>query len=212
MNKLKLAGLKTEGVKFKTFLLLCGPSGSGKTYVEKLLTGYSDEHVSFNKLRQVTTRSPRSQEEIDNKVYEFITKQEYETIKDDLFARTEHNGHLYGTKLSDAKDSVTTIECINDDFCKHNVNVVVNTAVVNAGGIDDFKQYVKNNLSDEHVRCMVIYIESDSLESRSDRDNEFISKERQELKGKWDICLLNNADNRLTAQDVVKALIKQRFL
>jgi len=193
----------------KKVLLLCGPSGSGKTYIEKLLKavqmyevtqadGESKVKVTFNKLNQVTTRKPRSQEEVDNRVYDFVNDNQYEKLESSLFARTNVNGNRYGTYLSDIKLSVDQ-------------DLIINTVVINYLGIQDLIKYSKEH-PEENIEYIILYIDSNSLEGRNDRDNEFLEQERKSLENIYDIKLLNNAEHRLDTDTIINALVDVDFI
>jgi len=193
----------------KKVLLLCGPSGSGKTYIEKLLKevqmyevtqadGESKVKVTFNKLNQVTTRKPRSQEEVDNRVYDFVNDNQYEKLESSLFARTNVNGNRYGTYLSDIKLSVDQ-------------DLIINTVVINYLGIQDLIKYSKEH-PEENIEYIILYIDSNSLEGRNDRDNEFLEQERKSLENIYDLKLLNNAEHRLDTDTIINALVDVDFI
>lgn len=193
----------------KKVLLLCGPSGSGKTYIEKLLKavqmyevtqadGQSKVKVTFNKLNQVTTRKPRSQEEVDNRVYDFVNDEVYEKLESSLFARTNVNGNRYGTYLSDIKLSTDK-------------DLIINTVVINYLGIMDLIKYAKEH-PEENIEYITLYIDSNSLEGRNDRDDEFLEQERKSLENIYDLKLLNNTEHRLDADTIIKALVDVDFI
>lgn len=90
----------------KKLIVITSPSGAGKTtIVEKLLDKYN-----FNYSVSTTTRSPR-ENEIQNKDYYFVSKDEFlDKIKDDLFIEYDyHYEHFYGIEEKEI------IKAIDDD-------------------------------------------------------------------------------------------------
>ena len=176
-------------------LLICGVSGSGKSYVENMLKNrdiHLEPQILFNKLTQVTTRKPRNQEEIDNKVYRFVDKDKYDKMKNNLIARTEINGNYYGTIN-------TILEC---DFY-----TVINTIIVNRQGWEDVYEELNDMYGNEIDICTLrINCDIDNLEKREDRDIEYLKSENKKLLHISDISLDNNIDKRLTTNDIIKAL------
>lgn len=176
----------------RKLLLICGVSGSGKTYIEKLLVE-SNEGYKFNKLNQVTTRLPRNLEEVNNRVYTFLDHDLYDILDstDILTAKTNVNGNRYGTILNLKEDHI-------------------NTVIVNSNGIKDIIHFIHRNKLD--IDVFTICIDSDVLERREGRNDDFLEKERQELSEYYDLLLKNNADDRLNAKKVIDALKDNGFL
>lgn len=186
---------KNKEKKFK-LLLICGVSGCGKTYIEKLLrdNNSKDNEIFFNKLNQVTTRPARNQTEIDLKVYEFITEEKYNSIQNNLIAKTEVNGYHYGTikKLLPMTKNKT----------------VINTVIVNRLGYDNIKNDFKNNKDVEILTLEIVTNDSD-LVLRNNRD---IELEKLELDGIADLILYNNIGDRLNYDKVISALKEVKFI
>lgn len=174
-------------------LLICGVSGSGKTWIEKELVNHPTDNLIFHKLNQYTTRPPRSKEEVELKVYNFINESEYNEIKDDLIAKTEVNGYHYGTLK---------------DFLRGNKKrSVINTIIVNRRGYDDITSYLKNN-KDFEILTLKITINSE-IKNREDRN---IEKEKEELKTIGNISIDNSFGNRATYEEIVKILKTVKFI
>lgn len=76
-------------------IVISGPSGAGKTSIcDELLKRLPNSRWSVS----VTTR-PRRGHEVDGKHYRFVTREEFERMRDagELLEHAEYLGHSYGT-------------------------------------------------------------------------------------------------------------------
>lgn len=179
-------------------IILCGHSGSGKSYLAHKLS-----ENGMNIPVQVTTRPPRNQKEIDDKVYEFISDEEYEAMKDDLTFRLESfNGYKYGTKLN------TIVKAKNDEFVDAfdrdiMTEEYINVVVASADGIQDFVDTFYEEILTNIIEVYCIEIKDDTItekylkDSNRERDMKFINDEIESLKGWADVVFLNSSDNRI---------------
>ena len=81
-------------------LIFMGPSGVGKdTIINMLLEKYPE---IFYKLPSYTTRKIREEDEVDGKDYFFITKEEFQVMKDEnrLMGIQEYNDNFYASNKS----------------------------------------------------------------------------------------------------------------
>lgn len=182
-------------------LLICGVSGSGKSFIETMLSQRDfrkPPYVYFNKLRQVTTRQPRNEDEIKNKTYNFISEEVYDKISGNLFAKTVVNGKRYGTLNTIMESEEYT---------------VVNTIIVNRIGWQNVIDELIETFADEVQICTLqICCKPDDCESRSDRDVNFLIDEQKSISKISDLRLNNDKDNRLKSEDIIKALQKRKFI
>lgn len=174
-------------------LFIMGVSGSGKNYIQDLLSRKGNEYDSnifFNKTEQVTTRKPRSKEEIAKHTYEFINKEQYELIKSALVAKTYFNDNYYGTKISSLRESSKN-------------NIIINTIVVDINGykdaINEFNKIFENNYF-----STIIKILCDNPEKRETRNKEFLRKEMESLIGLPGYVFENDVNNRIKLEDIMK--------
>jgi hypothetical protein len=138
-------------------LIVSGPSGCGKTYlVKKLVNDYSE---IFNRTHQFTTRPKRYEAEND---YFYVTKDEFEIIKDKLIGITFFNNNTYGSILTTNPDKINLI--ILDYF-----------------GMVDFVTKYDNNFNDiqNKVRFNIVNFDTSEYKNKRDgRSEEFFQKER----------------------------------
>jgi guanylate kinase len=96
-------------------LIIASPSGAGKTTLSRLLL---QKESGITMSVSVTTR-PRRPSEVDGIHYHFLSKRDFETIRDrgDLLEWAEVHGNMYGTPrapveaaLSDGKDVLFDID------------------------------------------------------------------------------------------------------
>ena len=177
-------------------LLICGISGSGKTWIENDLIKHSTDKLEFHKLKQYTTRKPRSDEEINMNIYEFIDDEKYDKIKDTLIAKTEVNGCKYGT-LQDFRKST-------------NKTTIINTIIVNRRGHDDIISFLKNfeYINNYDIITLEVKVQNE-IKNRSDRN---IEKEKKELENIANISIDNSFGNRVNYKDVIKLLKSVEFI
>lgn len=184
-------------------LLICGSSGCGKTYIENLLKNHDYKvppHILFNKLEQVTTRKPRSEKEIEDKIYRFLSEEQYKKISKLLIAKTNVKGKSYGT--------LNTIMESDDNYYQ-----VVNTIIVNRLGWNNVMEDLETIYGNEADICTLrITCNNKDLEERELRDTNYTNKEDNLLKDIADITLDNSKSNRLDENKVIEALIEYGFL
>lgn len=178
--------------KILKVLFICGPSGSGKSYIERMLSEYKDKSIKFNKLTQVTTRARRT---IDEDSYIFLNNDLYDQMdsKHLLFAKTNINGDKYGT-----------IDSIKEDS--------INTIIVNSSGLNNAIEFLTEQHSRSGVDFRIIYIDSDVLEERVNRDSKFIDEERILLENLYDVKIYNNVNNRIEVSKVIETLENLKFI
>lgn len=171
-------------------VFIVGVSGSGKSYIkDKLIEYYPNQ---YDKIIQYTTRNMRDGE-INGKDYNFISKEKYNEIKENLFCKTEINGNLYGTPVN------------------FNSNKII-LLVVNSSGITDGINFINN--FNEKYNYLILDINNSDPVKRIDRDKKFVIEERNDLnnillnfpKDKI-IRLENNSKNYLKAKDVNDILL-----
>lgn len=79
--------------------LVVGKSGSGKTTITSLI----EQRYGYKSIRSYTTRPPRYENEDG---HTFISKEEFDSLREDIVAYTEYNGFEYGT-TNDQLNSVS---------------------------------------------------------------------------------------------------------
>ena len=87
-------------------LIFMGPSGVGKdTIINMLLEKYPE---IFYKLPSYTTRKIREEDEVDGKDYFFITKEEFQVMKDEnrLMGIQEYNDNFYASNKSKLNEKI----------------------------------------------------------------------------------------------------------
>ena len=110
-------------------LIFMGPSGVGKdTIINMLLEKYPE---IFYKLPSYTTRKIREEDEVDGKDYFFITKEEFQVMKDEnrLMGIQEYNDNFYASNKSKLNElinkgdkiiilnyNIETANAIKDEF------------------------------------------------------------------------------------------------
>jgi guanylate kinase len=110
-------------------LVFMGPSGVGKdTIINMLLEKYPE---IFYKLPSYTTRKIREEDEVDGKDYFFITKEEFQVMKDEnrLMGIQEYNDNFYASNKSKLNElinkgdkiiilnyNIETANAIKDEF------------------------------------------------------------------------------------------------
>ncbi len=102
LKKLPSAGVKRRGL----MLVLSSPSGAGKSTIARiLLDGVDDLELSVS----VTTRARRGSE-IDGVHYHFISKAEFERLRDSdaLLEWAEVHGNYYGTPREAAEQTMAS--------------------------------------------------------------------------------------------------------
>lgn len=139
----------------KYFVLLSGISGSGKSTIEKNLVSRIINGKRILKLEQVTTRNPRSKDEIFSGGYVFVTKPFYDKLyeNDMLMAASNVMGKKYGTLTDYHKDNQ------------------IYTVVVNALGYHNIVKHLKENkeIVGEH-KIIHFNISSNMSSTRNGRD------------------------------------------
>lgn len=96
----------------KKMLLLVGPSGSGKSTVEKVLS-----ENGFYKVISHTTREKRDGE-IHGKDYYFVTKEEFESNKDNFIEVAKFGGNYYGAHSSEVSTHYNIVIVVEPDGAK----------------------------------------------------------------------------------------------
>ena len=126
--------------------MISGPSGAGKgTLVARLMQRLDDAWVSIS----ATTRPPRSQDELDEVKYHFISDQEFDRLiqEDELLEWAEVHDHRYGTPRKPVEEHMA-----------QGIQVLLEIDV--QGGFQ-----VREKMPDAHL----IFIEPPSLEILYDR-------------------------------------------
>lgn len=167
----------------KKILAIGGVSGSGKTYLrDSLVKAFPDKYY---KVEQATTRKIREGE--DPNTYKFMSKEEFDKIKDSLFGKTEVNGNFYGSFLN-----------MEDDDDR------IGIIILNKSGIEDFRIQIKeNNLF--KVLFLAIDKPIDDIEFRREgRDENYLLKEK-EIVQECDI-VINLRDKRYVTIEEVDEL------
>lgn len=188
-----------------TIFLIVAPSGAGKT---TLITEL-EKQFGLKSIQSYTTRLPRYENEVG---HTFVSKDFFNTIRQNLVAYTLYNGFEYGVTSQQIDDS--------------------DLYVVDPKGVEFFKN---NYIGDKQYK--IIYLDSDiatrikRMEDRFSKDNnidilnyiEMLPKIRENfdvimtrikndiidfsgMKQKSDICILNNEDTNI--QDVVNKVIE----
>jgi guanylate kinase len=199
-NEFAISSLKD----LKKVLILCGPSGSGKTCLERKLIEMSDKEIKFNKVKQVTTRPCRGENDKDN--YHFITTEDYYKIESKLIGKTKVNDNLYG--------SIPNF--INYYFSSYN-SKTINTMILNVDGILDYYKYLRTHPM--NVQTMLIMIDNPNPVLRKGRSMKFVEKERAELTNLInlklvDYYLLNDSKHEIwtTPEDILEVMQIESFI
>lgn len=183
----------------KKFILLCGVSGSGKSYLaENLVTQKDFPHLSFKKLDQVTTR-PIRDNEIDGKDYVFLNKEEYDSMKDKLIAKTNFYENYYGTIDQSYKYPENGL---------YNINIII----VNREGRDASVRDIKEKYGNESDILTIQVINENNQIKREGRNEKDLIKEKEDLDEVTDINVYNNTGDWLSEKDFIKTLIKHKFV
>ncbi len=96
----------------KKGVILVGPSGSGKTTLSNHLVQYYNR---FEKIITCTTRNPRPGE-IQNKDYNFITKEFFHTNLNKFLEYVEYDNNIYGTLMESFETSNGKLKIAALDF------------------------------------------------------------------------------------------------
>lgn len=199
-------------------LILCGPSGCGKNYIENQLINnnspihYHDSEYIFKKLPQMTTRKPRNQKEIDDKIYDFVSK--------DTFIKRliEDNYRYIAHTVIKTDDGETNFYAsyLTDEFLNNTQSKVIFTVIANYYAINNIHNSLSyntkfNNSLDDYLTFM---ISATSLEDmmkynkRDNRDLEFIKNEEKDLIPYTDKILKNDFKNNkmIQVEDIMDLL------
>jgi hypothetical protein len=170
--------MKSENV----LLAICAPSGTGKTYLMNNLV--ASNPFAFRILRQVTTRAQRPNE---GDTYDFITKEEYDSIERDLVCRVHFNNHFYGTKVPD------------------HLGGKIGVVIASEGGLIDlinashkYSLLIKVGLDHKNLGYLKMKV------NRPDRDIEFLQNELKVLS----LCdlVFDVTDNYLTVEELTNCI------
>jgi len=184
-----LDDLKKNGPHFNV-VLLCGHTGSGKTYIMNRIKKENDDddddrnNICINICQQVTTRPIRSDEEIENNVYEFLHKDIYNYLNynNKLTARTNFNHNLYGTKID-------TILPSNKDIM--NINIITASAEAIDDFLDNYEEFIDTGI----IIPIVVEVRNDkvpeTLLKERNRDMEFVEKEKKSFIN-YNRLIINN--------------------
>ena len=122
-----ISHLSIEVNNNKKPLLILGPSGVGKDInINMLLEKYPEK---FYKLPSYTTRKIREEDEVDGKDYFFITKEEFQVMKDEnrLMGIQEYNDNFYASNKSK----------LNEVINKGDKIIILNYNIETANAIKD---------------------------------------------------------------------------
>lgn len=150
----------------KYILAISGISGSGKSFVEERLLKMNDSKIMglpIRKLRQVTTRSRRTDsEDAVNSAYVFVSDYYYESL-------VSHNFLMSKSTTEDGKYG-TLADLYDDD--------TIYTVLLNAKGTIDTAKWLKDNLNRDEYKVIHIIIDSNQSDDRGTRD---LAKEISDL-------------------------------
>ena len=182
--------------KKNTIFLISGPSGVGKDSVIKKL---NESNANIKNIITITTRKIR-ENEISNKDYIFVNKQEFETLikKQKLIEWSEVYGNYYGVPLDQ----------IENNFQKQN-KIIIKTDIQ---GIKKLKQKFENAITifimPPDIKTLLKRLKSrktDSIEDITKRSD--IAIKEMEEKNIFDHIVINKDGDLMNTIEQIKKII-----
>ena len=182
--------------KKNTIFLISGPSGVGKDSVIKKL---NESNANIKNIITITTRKIR-ENEISNKDYIFVNKQEFETLikKQKLIEWSEVYGNYYGVPLDQ----------IENNLQKQN-KIIIKTDIQ---GIKKLKQKFKNAITifimPPDIKTLLKRLKSrktDSIEDITKRSD--IAIKEMEEKNIFDHIVINKDGDLMNTIEQIKKII-----
>ena len=182
--------------KKNTIFLISGPSGVGKDSVIKKL---NESNANIKNIITITTRKIR-ENEISNKDYIFVNKQEFETLikKQKLIEWSEVYGNYYGVPLDQ----------IENNLKKQN-KIIIKTDIQ---GIKKLKQKFENAITifimPPDIKTLLKRLKSrktDSIEDITKRSD--IAIKEMEEKNIFDHIVINKDGDLMNTIEQIKKII-----
>tara|TARA_Y100000590_G_scaffold395025_1_gene474655 strand:- start:282 stop:842 length:561 start_codon:yes stop_codon:yes gene_type:complete len=182
--------------KKNTIFLISGPSGVGKDSVIKKL---NESNANIKNIITITTRKIR-ENEISNKDYIFVNKQEFETLikKQKLIEWSEVYGNYYGVPLDQIKNNLQ----------KQN-KIIIKTDIQ---GIKKLKQKFENAITifimPPDIKTLLKRLKSrktDSIEDITKRSD--IAIKEMEEKNIFDHIVINKDGDLMNTIEQIKKII-----
>ena len=182
--------------KKNTIFLISGPSGVGKDSVIKKL---NESNANIKNIITITTRKIR-ENEISNKDYIFVNKQEFETLikKQKLIEWSEVYGNYYGVPLDQIKNNLQ----------KQN-KIIIKTDIQ---GIKKLKQKFENAITifimPPDIKTLLKRLKSrktDSIEDITKRSD--IAIKEMEEKNLFDHIVINKDGDLMNTIEQIKKII-----
>jgi|TARA_Y100000588_G_scaffold22771_1_gene22945 guanylate kinase len=182
--------------KKNTIFLISGPSGVGKDSVIKKL---NESNANIKNIITITTRKIR-ENEISNKDYIFVNKQEFETLikKQKLIEWSEVYGNYYGVPLDQ----------IENNLQKQN-KIIIKTDIQ---GIKKLKQKFENAITifimPPDIKTLLKRLKSrktDSIEDITKRSD--IAIKEMEEKNIFDHIVINKDGDLMNTIEQIKKII-----
>ena len=182
--------------KKNTIFLISGPSGVGKDSVIKKL---NESNANIKNIITITTRKIR-ENEISNKDYIFVNKQEFETLikKQKLIEWSEVYGNYYGVPLDQ----------IENNLQKQN-KIIIKTDIQ---GIKKLKQKFENAITifimPPDIKTLLKRLKSrktDSIEDITKRSD--IAIKEMEEKNIFDHIVINKDGDLMSTIEQIKKII-----
>ena len=182
--------------KKNTIFLISGPSGVGKDSVIKKL---NESNANIKNIITITTRKIR-ENEINNKDYIFVNKQEFETLikKQKLIEWSEVYGNYYGVPLDQ----------IENNLQKQN-KIIIKTDIQ---GIKKLKQKFENAITifimPPDIKTLLKRLKSrktDSIEDITKRSD--IAIKEMEEKNIFDHIVINKDGDLMNTIEQIKKII-----
>lgn len=182
--------------KKNTIFLISGPSGVGKDSVIKKL---NESNANIKNIITITTRKIR-ENEISNKDYIFVNKQEFETLikKQKLIEWSEVYGNYYGVPLDQ----------IENNLQKQN-KIIIKTDIQ---GVKKLKQKFENAITifimPPDIKTLLKRLKSrktDSIEDITKRSD--IAIKEMEEKNIFDHIVINKDGDLMNTIEQIKKII-----
>ncbi|MGA3303374.1 MAG: guanylate kinase [Methylovirgula sp.] len=181
-------------------LILSSPSGAGKTTLTRMLLEHKPLDLTLS--ISVTTR-PRRSSEVDGIHYSFITKKQFDTMRDrgELLEWAQVHGNFYGTPsepveqaLSIGRDVLFDIDYQGTQQVKSKAGEDVVTIFILPPSMDELKARLERRAEDS----------PETIEKR-------LANARKEI-GRWELYdyVLVNDDLQKTFYDLIAILTAER--